>query len=99
MCAPIKGVRDYSCGFRAYRAVTLHEAFAAWGDDFITEDGFACMVEIAERLKDRATFTEVPFILRYGAKRKGSEIHITDTILAYLRVLARVRKDRRNARR
>lgn len=87
---PIRGVRDYSCGFRAYRSQTVQQAFERYGDHFVTERGFACMLEIAERLRDMAAFTEVPFVLRYDAKRKESAIRIAPTIGAYFRVILRV---------
>ncbi len=87
---PVQGVRDYSCGFRAYRASTLREAFERDGDDFVSERGFGCMVEIAERLRGHADFAEVPFVLRYDAKRKESAIKILPTVGAYFRVIAKV---------
>lgn len=87
---PIRGVRDYSCGFRAYRAAVISEAFERWGDDFVQEAGFGCMVEIAERLRDTCVFAEVPFVLRYDLKRRGSAIPLLKTIGAYWRVLLRV---------
>ena len=92
---PIKGVRDYSCGFRVYRAQTIRDAFARDSDDFVSEAGFACMVEIAERLRGHANFAEVPFVLHYDAKRKESAIEIGPTIRAYLRVIAKVTAPRR----
>jgi len=92
---PITGVRDYSCGFRLYRAATIAEGFARDGDDFVTERGFACMVEIAERLRGYADFAEVPFVLRYDAKRKESAIKIGPTIRAYFRALSRIVAARR----
>ena len=92
---PIEGVRDYSCGFRLYRAQTIRDAFARDGDDFVSEKGFACMVEIAERLRGYADFAEVPFVLHYDAKRKESAIKIGPTIRAYFRVIAKVAATRR----
>ena len=96
--SPIKGVRDYSCGFRAYRASVVQAAFERYGDDFVSESGFGCMVEIAERLRGDARFAEVPFVLYYGAKRKASAIKILPTIGAYFRVISRVARDRRKQR-
>ncbi len=87
---PVKGVRDYSCGYRVYRARVLREGFERDGDDFVSEQGFGCMVEIAERLRGHATFAEVPFVLRYDAKRKESAIKILPTIRAYFRVIRKV---------
>jgi len=87
---PVPGVRDYSCGFRAYRARVIREGFERHGDEFVSEPGFACMLEISERLRGHASFAEVPFVLHYGAKRKESAIKILPTIGAYFRVIARI---------
>lgn len=92
---PIRGVRDYSCGFRVYRASIIQLGFDLYGDDFVGERGFACMLEIAERLQEVAIFKEVPFVLRYQDKRKASEIRIARTIGAYFRVIAKVASGRR----
>lgn len=92
---PIRGVRDYSCGFRAYRASVLQAGFDRYGDDLVSESGFGCMVEIAERLRDSASFAEIPFVLHYGAKRRASAIRIRPTIRAYFRVIANVARDQR----
>ncbi len=90
---PIRGIRDYSCGFRAYRSSVIHWAFETFGDGFISEKGFGCMVEIAQKLRGHANFSEVPFVLRYDAKRKESALKILPTIWAYIRVLKRVQFD------
>ncbi len=87
---PVRGVRDYSCGFRVYRADVIREGFERYGDDFVSEAGFGCMVEIAERLRPYASFAEVPFVLHYGAKRKASAIKVLPTIGAYFRVIRTV---------
>lgn len=86
---PIRGVRDYSSGFRAYRASVIQRAFATFGDEFVSEEGFACMLEIAQRLRSFASFCEIPFVLRYHRKRKRSAIELIPTIRAYLRVIVR----------
>ncbi len=99
LARPIRGVRDYSCGFRAYRAAVLRLGFELFGDDFVSESGFGCMVEIAQRLRGRAVFAEVPFVLRYDAKRQASAIRIVPTIRSYFRVLGCVRRDERRLRR
>lgn len=90
---PIPGVRDYSCGFRAYRAPVLARAFERHGEQFISEQGFGCMLEIAQRLRGSATFAEVPFELRYDRKRRASAIRVWPTIRAYVRVMWRVSVD------
>ena len=44
---PIRGVRDYTCGYRAYRADALRQATDTYGDELITETGFSCMADCA----------------------------------------------------
>ena len=43
---PIAGVRDYTCGFRAYRAGVLQNALRIYGTQFFDQQGFQCMVDI-----------------------------------------------------
>lgn len=88
---PIKGVRDYSCGFRMYKPEILEWGFNQYGEEFVSESGFACMVEIAARLNGKATFSEIPFVLKYDEKRKPSEMKILKTIKAYIRVMKKVK--------
>lgn len=89
---PIRGVRDYSCGYRAYRASLLREAFARWDQDFISEPGFSCMVDILLKLdKLGAICTEVPMILRYDRKPGKSKMNVRKTIWQTLSLLIRRR--------
>jgi len=87
---PVPGVRDYSCGYRLYSAALISRAFELLGDDFITETGFACMVEIIGKLRRLATFCEVPFVLHYEKKLTASQMRIGRTIADYLRVVTNV---------
>ncbi len=85
---PISGVRDYSCGFRAYRSALLRRAYDAHGEAFIIEQGFACMVEILFKL-DRlggVRFGEVPFVLRYDLKPTQTKMKVLRNIVDTLRV-------------
>jgi dolichol-phosphate mannosyltransferase len=87
---PIPGVRDYTCGFRAYRAETLKFAFA--NGPVVTERGFAAMAEILLRLhRLGARAGEVPMTLRYDLKDGRSKNRIGATILTTLRVAWRNR--------
>jgi dolichol-phosphate mannosyltransferase len=90
---PIRGVRDYSCGFRAYRVDVLQRAYATYGDHFITERGFACMAEIMCQLGrlGSVTFGEVPFILRYDLKPTTTKMRVWRTIRETLGVALRYR--------
>lgn len=82
--APIKNVRDYSCGYRLYRASILRRALKIWGDidHFITEQGFASMTEILLKLsllKD-AKFSETPMDLRYDRKPGATKMNVRKNI-------------------
>lgn len=88
---PIPGVRDYTCGYRAYRAAVLQTARERWGDRFITETGFAAMVDILLKLRllDSILMTELPFILRYDRKPGASKMRVGSNVTANLRLALR----------
>jgi len=66
---PVRGVWDYTCGYRAYRASVLKKAASRYGDQLIAESGFACMVELLLKLNGLgARFAEIPLQLRYDQK-------------------------------
>ena len=89
---PTRGVRDFTCGFRAYRASVLRRAVASYGDNFVESDGFACMAEILLTLRGMgAIFGEVPIVLRYDFKQGGSKMRIAKTIRQSISVLLRHR--------
>lgn len=85
---PIPGVRDYSCGYRAYRASVLKQLFQSEGDVLSASDGFSCMVRILLKLhKQGAIFGEVPMVLRYDEKAGASKMAIGRTVWRTLSVL------------
>jgi dolichol-phosphate mannosyltransferase len=89
---PIPGARDYSCGYRAYRAGLLREAFARFGDTLFAERGFACMVDILIKLHlVGAIVNEVPMILRYDRKPGATKMPVKKTIVQTFRLLGRRR--------
>lgn len=83
----IKGVRDYSCGFRAYRAGVIQDAIALYGNNFIQLKGvgFTSTLEILVKLKLLGCkFAEVPFVLRYDLKQGKSKMVGSITTVGYL---------------
>jgi dolichol-phosphate mannosyltransferase len=85
---PIRGVRDFTCGFRAYRASALHAAVSRYGDAFANQEGFQCMVDILLRLRTLdLVFGEVPFLLRYDRKGGESKMNVWRTATQTLRLL------------
>jgi dolichol-phosphate mannosyltransferase len=87
---PIHGVRDYTCGYRAYRAEALQQAYGQYGDTLVDQDGFQCMVDILLKLRKLPLiFGEVPLILRYDLKRGQSKMRMMKTSLNTLGLLWR----------
>jgi dolichol-phosphate mannosyltransferase len=85
---PIKGVRDYTCGYRAYRAEVIKHALDHYGETFFDRDGFECMVDILLKLRKMPLlFCEVPFILRYDHKDGHTKMKIVKTIVGSLVLL------------
>jgi dolichol-phosphate mannosyltransferase len=81
---PIRGARDYTCGYRAYRGALLHRAFAAYGDGLVQERGFTCMAEVLIKMgKLGARVAEVPLVLRYDLKSGPSKMNVPRTIWRY----------------
>ena len=89
-CFPISGLKEYSCGFRAYRADIIQRAIQYYGNNFIQLKGlgFTCTVEKLIKLKLLgARFCEIPFILRYDRKTSKSKMVSSITTLGYLIML------------
>jgi dolichol-phosphate mannosyltransferase len=90
---PIPGVRDFSCGYRLYRASALRRAVEHWGDQFITEQGFACMTEILLKLSllPGLKFGETPMDLRYDRKPGPTKMKVWQNIQDMWRLMWRHR--------
>ena len=87
---PTRGVKDYTSGYRAYRAGVLSEAFDLWENSFINEPGFSCQVDILLKLrKMRVIMNEVPLILRYDQKESASKMNVTSTIIDTLKLVVK----------
>jgi dolichol-phosphate mannosyltransferase len=83
-----EGIRDYTCGFRAYRVDMLKKTINIYGDKFITQKGFGCMVEVLLKVAGQsATMNEIPMILRYDLKQGESKMNVKKTMGQTLRLL------------
>jgi dolichol-phosphate mannosyltransferase len=84
----LPGVRDYTCGYRAYRASLVLKGFERYGEKLIERSGFACTDELLVRLAPFARrIEEIPFVLRYDQKRGRSKLPLMKTIAATFRLL------------
>jgi len=82
----IPGTRDYSCGYRAYRAQVIKDALQVFGNNFIQLRGlgFTSTLEMIVKLNLLGCrFAEVPFVLRYDQKQGGSKMVSSITTLGY----------------
>ena len=88
----IPGIRDYTSGYRAYKANLLQKVTTE-DPDFFDQDGFQVMVDILIKLRrDKdLVFGEAPLILRYDLKQGASKMDIWGTSTGTLRLLVRRR--------
>lgn len=88
------GVRDYTCGFRAYsRAALVH--LAASHQKLFDAPGFSASVEILVRLHALgARMGEAPLQLRYDLKEGASKLKLGRTLREYGDLIWRLRARR-----
>ncbi len=85
---PIKGVKDYTCGYRAYRAEVLQKAWKSFRGRLIERSGFVCMVELLLKLRTMSLIMgEVPLVLRYDQKHSASKMAIRKNTLDILTII------------
>lgn len=90
LLVPIRGVRDYTAGYRIYDATFLKQVFERFGDQVIQQDGFGCTLELLLKIHAlKPTISEVPLILRYDLKQSESKMRIWPTIKGTLGLLGR----------
>jgi dolichol-phosphate mannosyltransferase len=89
---PVRGVWDYTCGYRAYRVGVLKKAAHLYGGQLIAETGFACMVELLLKLNTLdVKFAEIPLQLRYDQKPTATKMGVGSHTRRLLALLVRWR--------
>jgi dolichol-phosphate mannosyltransferase len=89
---PVRGVWDYTCGYRVYRVRVLKDAASRYGGDLIAETGFACMAELLLKLNTLgAQFAEIPLQLRYDLKPTATKMDVGGNMRRQLQLLLRWR--------
>lgn len=92
---PITGVRDYSCGYRAYRLSILAEGTRLYGPNIIKSRNFSGMVELLLKVAPFAErVTEVPLRLHYELKIGASKMRIWATIWGYILLIYQIKRKR-----
>ncbi len=89
---PVRGVRDYTSGYRSYRVGALKRASNGYGAKLIEEAGFSCMPELLLKLNALGVrFAEVPLQLRYDLKPTPSKMNVASNISRLLKLLVHSR--------
>jgi dolichol-phosphate mannosyltransferase len=84
----LPGVKDYTCGYRAYRANLIRRGLDLFGEDIISRNGFACTDELLVNLASLTEkIAEIPFILRYDQKKGKSKLPLFSTIVETWKLL------------
>lgn len=92
LCFGVKGVRDYTCGYRLYDIVYLEKLRSKYGERIVQETSFACMAELLYKLaKVGCSFGEIPFVLKYQLKDGVSKMKIVKTTNRSLATIVRLR--------
>jgi dolichol-phosphate mannosyltransferase len=87
---PTRGIRDFTCGFRAYQKAVLARARDRFGTEFIAATGFQVQCDILLKLRalsPSVRFAEVPLVLRYDRKSGASKMKVARTVFATLLLL------------
>ena len=84
----LPNVRDYTCGYRAYRASVIRKTWEKYGEAIITRQGFACTDELLVKISTVSRKrTEIPFVLRYDKKLNRSKLPLFKTIVETIKML------------
>lgn len=89
---PMRGVWDYTCGYRAYRLALLKDGIEIFGNRFIDLKGLGFTGTVETIIKCRmlgARVVEIPFVLRYDQKLSTSKVVTSITTLGYLVLIAK----------
>ena len=86
---PIKNVKDYTSGFRAFKLGVVRNAWKV-NVKFFSETGFSASADIILKLykyKNKIRFSEIPIDLRYDLKKGDSKMKIFKTIYLNLALI------------
>jgi len=89
---PIKNVKDYTSGFRAFKLQIIKNAWKK-NKNFFSEKEFSASADILLKLykyRDNIIFDEVPINLRYDLKKGKTKMKIFKTI--YLSILLIIKR-------
>lgn len=80
----LKEVKDFSSGYRAYKADCIKKALELWNENLITSKGFDCQIEILRKVSPFANgICEIPIKLDYKNKINNSHFNFFKTFKGY----------------
>lgn len=86
----IKNVKDYTCGYRAYKASLIKKSIIRYNSKIVHSNGFPGMAEILFKLKKmKIKAIEIPLVLRYDLKKGKSKMKLSKTIIEYIKMISR----------
>ena len=89
---PVKRLRDYTTGYRAYKGSIIKNLVRDHGRKIITAKGFVGMAEILMKMRKYGLkVKEIPLIYRYDQKRGLSKLKLWTTIKEYLKLIIRAK--------
>lgn len=84
----IKGVKDYTTNYRAYKTSIIKALIKDHQKNFISEKGFTAVPELLKRAeKYNPVITEVPTTLNYSNKLNSSNINILSTVAKSIQLI------------
>jgi dolichol-phosphate mannosyltransferase len=87
----IRGVKDYTCLYRAYRYSIIKKSFESNKHSYLKEKDFLASTELLRTTSINARrISEIPIVLNYSNKIGASNMKVFKTILRTLKVLAKI---------
>ncbi len=89
---PIRGVWEYTAGFRAYRVALIQDAIDIYGNAFIDLKGMGFTGTVEKLIKCRqigARIGQTGYVLRYDQKLSTSKVVTSLTTIGYLTLIAK----------
>jgi len=81
-------IKDFTSGYRCFKASTIKKLFNIFGEKLIESNGFEVSLEILlKTLACKSKIGEIPITLNYGLKNGRSKMKSLPTIFKYMRLL------------
>jgi len=90
-------IKDFTSGYRCFRASAVKRMYDAFGGDIIESQGFESSFEILlKALTCNLKVGEVPIVLDYSLKNGESKMRLVPTLLNYMQFLLDLKNKLKN---